>query len=158
MNIRTVQTYIKNHLVELLASMFDEIKYEGRFKVERETDIWKPDTEELWKVKRGDTPETYSIYFDDEIICNFSEAEHPTEVDKKFLSGFLEAYEKGRIFLNRELYVERDKREEQEKLMKVEAKKAQRKDDLKRLSPEERDIANTVLDEVEKEKGHATAK
>lgn len=157
MNIRTVQTYIKTHLIDMLSSMFEKVKWKGRFRIEKETDIWKPDTEELWKVKKGVIAETYSIFFDDEIICSFSEDDTKAEVDKKFLSGFLEAYQKERIYLNKALYVERDKREEQEKLVEIEAKKAQRKDDLKELSPEEKEIANIVLDEVSKEKGHETA-
>ena len=158
MNLKTVENYIKDHLYDLLSSMFGKIDFKNRFTVERELDVWLPDTKDLWEVKRGLRAETYSIYFDNEIICNFSEEDHPIEVDKKFLSGFLEAYQRERIFLNKEFYVAREEKEKQEKIIKEAAKKAQRDKDFKHLSADEREIAEIVVKEVEKDKGHATTK
>ncbi|MCH9739498.1 MAG: hypothetical protein K0U38_01465 [Epsilonproteobacteria bacterium] len=157
MNLTTVKDYVEINLSKLLSSMFDGIDFRDRFSVTRELDIWKAETEELWNIKKGNQAETFNVLFDDEVILSFSEDNTPAEVRRMFLEGFLDAYEDERVYLNKEMYEERAKKEAQEKMIREAQKEERRRKDLEKLSKEEKEIANIVLDEVEKDKGHASA-
>lgn len=54
----------------------------------------------VWKQKRGDLPEYFTVYFDDEYICGF-DANKPVErAVLEFWKGFKQAYQEKKIRLN----------------------------------------------------------
>jgi len=138
MNIATIQKYVETHLVELLSSMFKEVSYLGRFTVEKGLEL----------VKGGRREERFNIYFDDEFISSFTDRDHPITVDRQFLIGFLDQYEKGNIYINEGTYEEAEKNRRYEKMMKDAAEDAERKKDLSSLSADEKQLANKILDDV----------
>lgn len=69
--------------------------YNLKKRVQIHTDIemflWKED-ESVWKQKRDKAPKYYTVYFDDEFICGFSEADVLEKVMLEWWKGFKKAY------------------------------------------------------------------
>lgn len=152
MGLLEVQQFTEGHLAGLLGDLFKGVDLNKRFSVTRDIDEWKADTEEIWNIKRGNKPVHYNIYFDDEFVSSFTDQMSIVKIDKEFLSGFLELYQSARIFLHKELYKERDDKMKYEKMIADEAVKIQREKDFNQLTSDQKEIANQVLDDVQKEK------
>ena len=152
----SLQKYVNDHLNSLLRSMFKGVDFRNRFTVERETEQLSSDSLDVHNIGAGKRKEYFSIYFDNEFMCSFTDDTGPTEVDKLFLSGFLEAYEAGQIYLTPGLYLEEEKKRKKFEAEIEAAKKSAMEKDFSNLSSDEKNIATEVMKEVTKEKGHAT--
>ena len=158
MGLLEVQQFTENHLAGLLYDLFKGVDLSKRFKVTRDIDEWKADTEEIWDIKRGNKPIHYSIYFDDEFVSSFTDQMSIVRIDKDFLSGFLELYQSARIFLHKELYKERDDKMKYEKMMADKTKKIQREKDVANMNTSDRETVMQILKETDKGTKHVPAK
>ena len=152
MDVRTVEKYVSHYYEEMLKSMFKGVSFKGRFHIERASDQWSKEDKSIWEMKKGKRADVYYIYFDGELMCDFEEDEPPAVVDKRFLQGFLEAYNEGKIYLNEGLADEMEKERKREQYLAQEAKRIKKEKDLAPLNADERQIAEIVLKEVQKKK------
>ena len=157
MDIFKLTEHFNDKYEDLLKSMFRGVDFKGRITVEKESLMLNKDSLDSFNIRKGNRLEEFNILFDGIFMCSFNEESNPVQVDKEFLEGFLGAYQREDIYLSPGLKEQKDREREQQKIMEEAKKKADRDADLSSLSADEREIAEEVLDEVTKEKGHATA-
>lgn len=93
---------VKDKLVSELSGSFDpKLNFNKRIRVMSDliTFNYKED-KSVWKQKRGLLPEYFTVYFDDEYVCGFSDAHSIEYAILEFWKGFREAYKSGKIRLN----------------------------------------------------------
>lgn len=120
-----------------------------RVRLEATLDKWRPEIEEVWDQKVGNKARQYSVYFDNEYVCNISADDKPAIIDHAFLKGFTELYESDTICIELHEYKIRDeiRKIAEEKQEKEDKKKLE--DSIKNESPEVRKII-TELDATAK--------
>jgi len=93
---------VKDRLISELGKSFDpKIKFGDRVKVLSDLTIFKPKEDiSVWRQKRGELPEYFTVYFDDEYICGFDATQPVEKAVLEFWKGFKEAYQASKIRLN----------------------------------------------------------
>lgn len=105
---------VKDKLISELGKSFDpKINFDKRIKVLSDLTIFKPKEDiYVWKQKRGDLPEYFTVYFDGEYICGFDANQPLEKAILEFWKGFKQAYEVGKVRLNQKPDVVETKQEE----------------------------------------------
>lgn len=110
---------------------------------------WKED-ESVWRQKREKAPHYYTVYFDNEFICGFSEADSIEKVMLDWWRGFKKAYEEKKIDLDEQKSIAlREAREQQQKDLK---KELDRKIEALPNQTETQKLAKEVIKRVAKKK------
>lgn len=93
---------VKDKLIRELSNSFDpKIKFDKRVMVLSDLMMFRPKEDKgVWKQKRGDTPEYFTVYFDGEYICGFDVSQSVERAVLEFWRGFKQAYSNGKIKLN----------------------------------------------------------
>lgn len=92
---------IKDKLISELGKSFDpKINFNKRINVLSDLTIFKPKEDiSVWRQKRGDLPEYFTVYFDGEYICGFDANQPVEKAILEFWKGFKEAYKSAKIRL-----------------------------------------------------------
>lgn len=152
---------VQEKLVQMLQPDFDfDIK--DRILVVSDLDHFKAKEDPfVWGQKKGKVPEFYEVYWDNEWIMDFHEGDTPELVYIGFLKGFGEAYEAGKVRLNKML-ADAERANDLETMIKK-----QRIEKMKEVvsgafevgskdgvadNPEAQEIAEQVTKEITKEK------
>jgi len=93
---------VKDRLVQELGNSFDpKVNFNKRIRVMSDLIAFNyKEDKSVWKQKKGLLPEYYTVYFDDEYVCGFSDAHSVKHAVLEFWKGFKEAYKSGKIRLN----------------------------------------------------------
>ena len=150
MGLLAVQKFTEDHLASLLRDMFKGIKLRDRLSVRMVDDSIAIVGTKIQKI--GDSKKTYEIYFDNEFVSSFDDTMNVVKIDRDFLFGFLELYQDKTIFINQEMYEERDKQLKYEKLMADTAKEVQREKDMANLSTDEKSVAHELFNQIDGKK------
>lgn len=85
--------------------------------------MWRED-ESVWKQKREKAPHYYTVYFDNEFICGFSEADPIEKAMLEWWKGFKKAYQDKLVDLDELKYIAlKESRDQQQKQLKTELDK-----------------------------------
>jgi len=123
---------VKDKLISELGKSFDpKIKFDKRLMVLSDLVMFRPkEDKSVWKQKRGDLPEYFTVYFDGEYICGFDANQSVEKAILEFWKGFKQQYQKGMIRLNPKV--------------KDDIVKAKKQDTIKATTPEEKMAAQIV--------------
>lgn len=104
---------VKDRLVNELGKSFDpKIKFGDRIKVLSDLSIFNPKEDiYVWGQKRGELPEYFTVYFDNEYVCGFDEKQPVERVVLDFWKGFKKGYEEGKFKLTPKVEQPKEKKE-----------------------------------------------
>ncbi len=154
-------TQIKRQVIENIKSDMasfgiTDLELLERITVKLDTEQFNAkEDESVWLQKEGKAPFVCEVYFDSVWICDLHETDSHSKLKHKYFTGFLKAYEKNKIRLNRLLGLQLDE-------MKQEAKKQADKElkqsinSLSAITPEEK-VAKEIVKEIIKEKQNETS-
>lgn len=93
---------VKDKLIQEIGNSFDpKVNFNKRIRVMSDLIAFNyKEDKSVWKQKKGLLPEYYTVYFDDEYVCGFSDAHSVKHAVLEFWKGFKEAYKSGKIRLN----------------------------------------------------------
>lgn len=96
---------VKDQLLRELSGSFDpKLNFDKRIRVMSDLLMFNPkEDKSVWKQKRGDTPEYFTVYFDNEYICGFDANQPASHAVLLFWKGFKQAYQEKKIRLNPKL-------------------------------------------------------
>lgn len=93
---------VKDELIRKLSKSFEpKIKFDRRIRVVSDLLMFRPkDDISVWKQLKGQAPEYFTVYFDDEYICGFDASQSIDYAILEFWRGFKKQYANGTIHLN----------------------------------------------------------
>lgn len=110
---------------------------------------WRED-ESVWRQKREKAPHYYTVYFDNEYICGFSESDPLEKAMLEWWKGFKKAYQDGLIDLDE--VKSRELQQKRELELKQAKKEAEMKIEKLPEQTETQKIAKEVIKRVARKK------
>ncbi len=138
---------IEDFLYRELQKHFSKKLVDVRERIRLVPDLYKFKTEDpyFWGQAKGKIPQHYSLYFDDEFVCDFDSTHPPEAILLQFWRGLTQLYEQRKIYFDKGLY------KAEEDIIKDEKKKEarQRKERVRKAKapPEVKAVLNKLLKE-----------
>jgi len=138
---------IEDFLCRELQKHFSKKLVDVRQRIRLVPDLYKfkPEDPYLWGQAKGKIPQHYSLYFDDEFVCDFDSTYPPEAILLKFWRGITYLFEQRKIYFDKSLY------KAEEDILKDEKKKEahERKERVRKAKapPEAKAVLNQLLKE-----------
>lgn len=113
---------VKDQLIREIGKSFDpKLSFDKRIRVMSDLLMFKAKEDiSVWKQKRGELPEYFTVYFDNEYICGFDANQPLEKATLYFWKGFKEAYKKNKIRLTPKAEIKEVKKEKRKATTPVE--------------------------------------
>jgi len=137
---------VRDSFIDLVSKNFeDKLEPKKRIRVVADEEMFlKGEDKFVWGQAQGKIQKNFSVYFDDEFICSFTESDSQKKALLNFLKGFKEAYQSGKVRLDPLWKIaEAVKQEEEEKKQQKQARKKEIEDTVA-TTPEEKAAKHIV--------------